>query len=195
MHGLMLTQRQRLSVPKLYRDGLSTREVAHRFGVSHNTILNILTDADAGRRTIAESRRLQAKLTTERRNEAIRLYRAGLSASEIARRFGVTATAILQVLRASDVARRPHSEANRRYACDHTFFDCIDAEPKAYWLGFLAADGCIDKRVGCSGRILLTLARADKEHVKRFKKAIRASNPIRYHRHGSGHLLSSRQSN
>ena len=36
----------------------------------------------------------------------------------------------------------------RKYHCDDGYFDLIDSEAKAYWLGFLAADGNIDvKRV------------------------------------------------
>ena len=34
----------------------------------------------------------------------------------------------------------------RKYVIDHHFFDAIDTEAKAYWLGFITADGCIVRR-------------------------------------------------
>lgn len=45
-------------------------------------------------------------------------------------------------------------EKNKKYTCDSTFFNVIDTEEKAYWLGFLMADGFITiigngKKNGC----------------------------------------------
>ena len=54
------------------------------------------------------------------------------------------------------------------------FFDSIDTEEKAYWLGFLAADGNVSRR----GVIRLTLAAIDREHVESFGKAIGVAKPL-----------------
>ena len=51
------------------------------------------------------------------------------------------------------------------------YFDSIDTEEKAYWLGFLFADGSIGK-YKTSYRIELSLKIDDKEHVKKFANAI-----------------------
>jgi len=48
-------------------------------------------------------------------------------------------------------------------------FDIIDTEEKAYWLGFLAADGSIDKN---QKQLTLALAIKDKHHLEKFKKFI-----------------------
>jgi len=40
--------------------------------------------------------------------------------------------------------RNPNSIGNaRKYKVNHNFFDIIDTENKAYWVGFLSADGNI----------------------------------------------------
>lgn len=50
-------------------------------------------------------------------------------------------------------------------------FDSIDTEEKAYWLGFLYADGCIEKRKN-SYRFEISVADKDKEHLDKFAKFI-----------------------
>lgn len=51
------------------------------------------------------------------------------------------------------------------------FFDKIDSEHKAYWLGFLFADGCITDR----GVLQLALSDKDKEHVLQFTSALQSN--------------------
>lgn len=46
-------------------------------------------------------------------------------------------------------------------------FDPIDSEEKAYWLGFLAADGCISRK-----QLALQLAAKDIDHLIKFKSFI-----------------------
>lgn len=59
------------------------------------------------------------------------------------------------------------------------YFKYIDSEEKAYWLGFLYADGCIttDKKY-----IILELSSEDLEHIKRFKDDIQAHQKIRIYK-------------
>lgn len=67
---------------------------------------------------------------------------------------------------------------------DESFFEIIDSEEKAYWLGFIYADGCIsqifNKDTGAlKGRTLeITLAKIDKPHLEKFKKSIKTSKNI-----------------
>lgn len=54
------------------------------------------------------------------------------------------------------------------------FFNIIDTEEKAYWLGFLTADGYIKG----TGSIELGLAEIDKEHINKFKEALGSEHKI-----------------
>lgn len=54
------------------------------------------------------------------------------------------------------------------------FFEVIDTEEKAYWLGFLTADGYVSN----GNNIELALAEVDKEHVEKFKKSIESEHAI-----------------
>lgn len=54
------------------------------------------------------------------------------------------------------------------------FFNTIDTEEKAYWLGFLTADGYIKG----TGSIELGLAEIDKEHIEKFKKTLGSEHKL-----------------
>lgn len=63
----------------------------------------------------------------------------------------------------------------RLHFVDEQFFDSIDSEAKAYWLGFLYADGHPAKRA-----LVLGLAAIDGEHVVRFRTALRSEHAMRH---------------
>lgn len=55
-----------------------------------------------------------------------------------------------------------------------SFFNEINTEEKAYWLGFLTADGYVSNK----NDIELALKESDKEHIKAFKEAIDSQHKI-----------------
>jgi hypothetical protein len=63
-----------------------------------------------------------------------------------------------------------------KYRCNHRFFESIDAEAPAYWLGFLAADGCISPS---NNTVKLGLSEKDRAHIERFREALESNHPIR----------------
>ena len=65
----------------------------------------------------------------------------------------------------------------RLYNLNEKYFDVIDSEDKAYWLGFLYADGCINER-NKHYNIILDLQHSDKEHIANFLKCIESEHPI-----------------
>ncbi len=111
--------------------------------------------------------------------EIVTLYRVGgLTEREIGGRYGVTRMPIKRVLRTHGVGMRP-SHRRPIYQWDKTFFDAIDTEAKAYWLGFLAADGSVADR-GVKGMVVtLSLHDRDRTHIERFCADIGCTAPIR----------------
>ena len=75
--------------------------------------------------------------------DIIKNYRSGMTAKQIANKYGVSKYTILRRLESCHSPRRSNSEANRFYSLNPSFFEKIDTEQKAYWLGFLLADGNI----------------------------------------------------
>lgn len=101
---------------------------------------------------------------------------------QTAEHFGVSTGPIGRILR-----ELGYKLSRRRYYTDETFFDVIDSELKAYWLGFLAADGTIRYRhhERLNGRlrgssILLKLSVNDVEHLKILKDLVSPDSPLKY---------------
>lgn len=65
------------------------------------------------------------------------------------------------------------SSINRKHTLNEKYFDKIDTEHKAYWLGFLWADGSISKTATrCADYNRLTLAQKSDKKYKRTDKVI-----------------------
>jgi len=64
----------------------------------------------------------------------------------------------------------------RIYTLDESLFDTIDTEPKAYWLGFLYADGCVSKTMRY---VTLSLAKVDRRHVESFGRFLKSDQPVK----------------
>lgn len=63
------------------------------------------------------------------------------------------------------------------YRLDSAFFDCIDTEAKAYWLGFITADGCIGTGHHVN-RLSVKLMQSDAGHLEKLKTDLVAEHPI-----------------
>ena len=60
------------------------------------------------------------------------------------------------------------------YSYNENYFNKIDTSQKAYWLGFIYADGCISDR----RELILHLSNKDIKHLEIFKKHIKSNSPI-----------------
>lgn len=115
---------------------------------------------------------------TERQTKMLEYYRSGKTASESAKLVGFSDGKVcLRLLKRLGEPVRPSSHYHTKYVVNHQYFDVIDTEEKAYWLGFLAADGYVVD----GNRIGITLKGDDVTHIEKFRVAI-----------GSTHVISSR---
>lgn len=62
-----------------------------------------------------------------------------------------------------------------KYSFNENYFDVIDNQDKAYWLGFFAADGYNHENKSC---IEFRLHNKDREILEKFKLCINSNNPI-----------------
>lgn len=86
-------------------------------------------------------------------------------------------------------------KGNRRYFLNENYFEKIDTEEKAYWLGFIAADGGISKTGGHKNYNVLSfnLNERDISHLYKIKKALGSSakiNQVKGGGFGKGTFLS-----
>lgn len=66
------------------------------------------------------------------------------------------------------------------YFCDSAYFEQINKPEKAYWLGFIAADGNLYRREGHQGLISISVNKKDVEIINNFKEEIQTTKPINF---------------
>lgn len=113
----------------------------------------------------------------EKVKKAINLYTSGYYCNEISKQLGVSASSIRNWLNNENIKLRKSPAILRKFPVNDTIFNKIDNEEKAYWLGFLYADGCIHVSK-YSKLVKLSLAIEDINHIEKFKKFIEAENKI-----------------
>lgn len=69
--------------------------------------------------------------------------------------------------------------SNRKYELNENYFEKIDSPEKAYWLGFIAADGCVYQTGSGSSVLSFNLNVKDKNHLEKFLQAIESTANIK----------------
>lgn len=69
-------------------------------------------------------------------------------------------------------------KGNTKHTLNDKYFENIDTEEKAYWLGFIMADGCVYGQ-GCSYRFQINVASRDREALEKLNKALGSNYEIR----------------
>lgn len=78
----------------------------------------------------------------------------------------------------------------RKYDLDETVFETIDSEEKAYWLGFILADGNVYKNEKTYQHLLqIGLSIKDFAHLEKFKKFLKTNLPIKLNKNKTSCIL------
>lgn len=72
-----------------------------------------------------------------------------------------------------------NTHKNARYTTNENYFEKIDTEEKAYWLGYIYADGCIHNNLS---KMTVSAAEVDKSHMQKFLDCLESDQPIREQR-------------
>jgi hypothetical protein len=98
-----------------------------------------------------------------------------ISATTIARTERICIGTVTNIVRRLGGTVRTPSESHRRKRVNETFFESIDTEEKAYWLGFLYADGYVNER----GDLSVGLADRDHMHLEKLRFALNSDTSVR----------------
>ena len=93
-----------------------------------------------------------------------------VSAREVGRKFGISKDRITKYLTEEGILR-----PKLTHTFNKDYFEEIDTEEKAYWLGFIYADGSINPS---KNGLEISLKYSDKTHLQKFKKSIKYSRDI-----------------
>lgn len=106
-------------------------------------------------------------------------YLNGKSLRQIAEEYHISRNNLSKYLKEQNISIRYTNITSRKYYCNDSFFETIDTENKAYWLGFIVADGYIQSHIRNNSKYVgITLKQGDKKHLHKFKFDISATYPI-----------------
>lgn len=104
-------------------------------------------------------------------------YNSGLfNTKSLGIKYNLTHRTISRYIKECGFKLRNNSRCQQKYSINENYFDIIDVEDKAYFLGLLYADGCVSK----DGSIILSLEEKDLEIIKKFKKQLKYQGNISY---------------
>jgi hypothetical protein len=106
--------------------------------------------------------------------KSVSLYQEGHTIAEIHRMTGVSKNRMTLALREMNIpVRKTGSSPSYQYRQDA--FSVIDTQEKAYWLGFLYADGWVSTKLD---KFYLTISDKDEEHLKEYRDFLCPDRPI-----------------
>lgn len=157
---------------KIYNSSL-IQDVASFYGKDRHTITKFA-------KKIGIYQKPEKILTEEQERDIENRYYSATS-TELAKEYGVSSSKISQIWMQANLK----GKTNRTYYLDEDYFENIDNDEKAYWIGFIASDGCLYHPKDSRQDILsVSLAIKDKEHLEKLKKSLKTNKPISIGRHG-----------
>jgi hypothetical protein len=113
-----------------------------------------------------------------KKEDVIKLYNSHFSLSEIAKETGFATSSISRNLEKWGIRKRiTLNEHNKNQSSlkNPDIFESIDSYEKAYWLGFILADGSIVEK----NRLQIALQLSDKNHLEKFSKFLSSDCTVR----------------
>lgn len=169
--------------------GISVAECSKIIGVSDASGFYYLKKNNIIQYSILEKQEKEKKII-----ECAKYYSEnfGISIKKCAEKFGLKRWDLSDYLKKNNIKKhekmlavingkeyvisRKGSYGAKKYELGDTFFDIIDTEEKAYWLGFFLADASVSNN---SNTISIGLSIRDYDHLHRLKKSLKITCPIR----------------
>lgn len=98
--------------------------------------------------------------------QIIEYYKSGKTIKDISKLLHFSERKISKLLKDNNIYTN-----NKKHRCDSNFFNCINTEEKAYWLGFLYADGNVATKTNT-----VLISSKDREHIEKFLLTIKSTD-------------------
>ena len=126
------------------------------------------------------------KISNELEQKIIKTYNEGYSYVNTGKICNVNPSTVQRVLKRNNVHIRNNQEKSKIYYCDENYFEKIDTPEKAYWLGFIYADGYISITHN-QYKFGISLAEKDCILLKKLNFFLKSSYPINTYKQTTGY--------
>ncbi len=113
---------------------------------------------------------MKRKLSDIERKILCDMYLKGKKVSYLCSYFKMCASGVHRILNLFDIKKRSRADEIRKFNADFSYFNHIDSEDKAYWLGFIFGDGNVCRNE--SYCLAIGLSPVDENHLIKFKNCI-----------------------
>lgn len=137
-------------------NGLSKQKISSQLHIAEKYVRQILNERNLNRQKRKELKE----------NEIIEFYKIDRNRTETAKKFNISVTTVSKILKENKIKTK-----NSKHTFDMHVFDSIDTEDKAYWLGFIYADGCLTTNKN-NYVLEISLSIIDKDHLVKFNNFI-----------------------
>lgn len=115
------------------------------------------------------------RIEAEEQKQIIVDYRNGMSAREVGRKYNRPHSSISRFLKKQNIIVKSSYIMSKKYTLNEHYFDEIDCHKKAYWVGWLTADGYVLPNMK---ETRLRLQKRDIDVVDRLRKDLGSNVPI-----------------
>jgi len=172
-HHKYLTEQNKIDILALYEKGINTVDIGKILILSRTTVNRFLNKKGLKSNNIR-------KITTEDNKIIKKLYLEGKTIQYIHQNYfkdRLSEGGVNYVLRKMGITRSSGKQSN----IDHSYFSIIDTEEKAYWLGFIVADGSVRHIIekGESYVLRFELRIEDRYMVENLTKCLKSDNKVK----------------
>ena len=174
------TDKEKEIIIQLHKENYNTVEIAKKIGRSQSGVEKLLIRNGCKMR--------HGRYTTdEELADIYKLYTEGKTCREIFNKYNYKYNceeAIQRIIQKAGLSRGKYSKP---VILNHDYFESIDNQRKAYWIGMLLADGCVMDYPNRSKKIKLELKVQDKYIIEEFAKDIETDLLVRSYKYSKKH--------
>ncbi|MEE1447971.1 LAGLIDADG family homing endonuclease [Faecalibacillus intestinalis] len=181
MGSTPLTENEKDKIIKMYLDNKSTVYISKQINRSQSCVERFL-------KKNGYTMNYGSRISRDEIHNIVSLYLNGLTCREIYKKYYSdiykSEEAIQKIIRKKNVSRGRYV---RKTHHNDFYFETIDNEHKAYWLGLLLADGCVIEKENESNIIKLELNNKDRYLVEEFAKDINTNLEVHDYKYERKH--------
>lgn len=156
---------------KDYSNGMSLDELTNKYSISKNSFAFLRK-----KHNIPAYKKYSDSLMKQAYDDYM-VKKIGLKA--VCEKYGFKHGVLVRYAKENNLPYKTNRGA--KYSFDREYFKNIDSEEKAYWLGFLYADGCVntsDKTCTSPNRLTINISHRDRIILEKFNQSINGNLEI-----------------